>query len=128
MISFFFSKDRKGFQNQDDQKGIYYENCHFKTDYQLRFAGDQVRMDSDDYILMLEGIVLNKKYLLSDPLQNWHECLIELYKTKGELFFSQLRGSFVGVLFDKAKKRGVIFRDQLGRRPLYYSNEGKWGG
>lgn len=39
----------------------------------------------------------------------------------GKDAFSKMEGMFAGVLYDTAENKALIFRDQLGIKPLYYS-------
>ena len=126
MISLFERDERQVASNPDE---LCFENYYCKTDFVRRFSGDKIRIQTEDYLLVLDGIVLNKKDIMSEtPNKSWHDSLIDKYKEKGETFFSFLRGSFVGVLLDKSSKRCIIFRDQLGSRPVYFSTYGHLAG
>lgn len=87
------------------------------------FPDDKVYIKSDDFVLILDGMVLNKKQMLkNDSSLSWGDFLINLYKTKGEQFFAQLRGSFVGALYDVKKDKWIFFKDQLGTIPMFFSS------
>lgn len=86
-----------------------------------KFQGDKVFFNSEQYFLVLDGAVLNKYKLLENSLLDWSSFLIEKYKQYGELFFTELRGSFCGALFDKFEKKWIVFSDHIGTKRLYFS-------
>ena len=49
------------------------------------------------------------------------EILPHLYEEYGPLFAERLRGMFGIALWDQVRRRGVIVRDRLGIKPLYYA-------
>lgn len=85
-----------------------------------RFPEDKIRFQSENYVLVLDGIVLNKQEIIKND-ELYTETIINLYQKYGEQFFKHLRGSFVGALYDKIKDVWIVFRDQLGSRSVYYS-------
>ena len=54
------------------------------------------------------------------------EVILELYREMGESLVHQLNGMFSFGIWDESRKRLVLARDRLGKKPLYYSlNEGR---
>ncbi len=88
----------------------------------FKFLNDKCFYQNDDFILVIEGIILNKyKFTKNAKLKSWSENILKLYQLEGEKFFSQLRGSFSGLLFDKKNKKWIIFTDHIGSNHIYYS-------
>lgn len=50
------------------------------------------------------------------------EVILALYEQYGVDGFSQLRGMYAFVLYDKVKKTIVVARDRFGEKPLYVTN------
>jgi len=87
-----------------------------------KFKNDKVNFENDDFYLLLDGIVLNKKQLLNDtPSQSWAAYLVESYQTQGNQFFKHLKGSYYGFLFDKKETKWIIFTDHISSKPIYYA-------
>ena len=89
-----------------------------------KFENDNLFVDIDEYLLVLEGVILNKKDFLRSE-RSWEETVISLYKQKGDNFFGEFRGSFSGALFDKTQNKWIIFTDHIGSKQLYYSKRGE---
>jgi len=85
-----------------------------------KFENDKLFVDRQTYLLILEGTILNKKDLIQDS-ENWEETVINMYRQIGDTFFNQFRGSFSGCLYDKIEEKWIVFTDQLGTKPLFYS-------
>lgn len=48
------------------------------------------------------------------------EVLVHLYEEKGEKFVDDLNGMYAIAVWDGNKRKGVLARDRLGKKPLYY--------
>jgi asparagine synthase (glutamine-hydrolysing) len=46
------------------------------------------------------------------------------YERFGEAVLTRVRGSFTLLLWDRELRRGIVARDQLGGRPLFFSDQG----
>ena len=52
------------------------------------------------------------------------EAIIHLYEEKGEECFQYLRGMFAIAIWDERKKRLLLARDRVGKKPLFYYDDG----
>ena len=52
------------------------------------------------------------------------EVLPHLYEEHGPALAERLRGMFAVAVWDRAARRGVLIRDRLGIKPLYYALRG----
>jgi asparagine synthase (glutamine-hydrolysing) len=71
---------------------------------------------------------LNRQYLSSGHhfrTRSDTETIVHLYEELGEECFSKLNGMFAIALWDGRKKRLLLARDRLGKKPLFYSWDGK---
>jgi len=53
------------------------------------------------------------------------ETIIHAYEEYGMDFLDKLRGMFAFALYDKKKKRLILARDPIGKKPLYYYFDGR---
>ena len=107
--------------------GIFYKNISCINHFIHKFEKDKLFNETDDYIIILDGVVLNRIALQEKHNQKtWFNTIIYLYENGGETFFSSFRGSFAGALFDKKVNKWIIFSDQLGTKFVYYCKVGNF--
>lgn len=71
---------------------------------------------------------LNRQYLSSGHTfrtRSDTETIVHLYEELGEGCFAQLRGMFALALWDERRQRLVLARDRIGKKPLYYTWDGR---
>lgn len=93
-----------------------------------KFLNDKAFYEDENYIVVTEGVILNslnlqKQYLGSDESSyiKMAKTAIEMYKKKGETFFSDFRGSFSGVFYDKQSNIWLIYTNHIGDKQLFYT-------
>jgi len=86
-----------------------------------KFEDDKIYYEDDNYMILLDGVILNKKDLLRSD-GNWPQSLIDLYEesSKREFFFNALKGSYGGVFYDKQLKKYIVFSDHIGSKFIYF--------
>ncbi len=94
----------------------------------LSLAGHQPMSNEDNNIVIVcNGEIYNFKELKKD-LKKKHlfksstdiEIIIHLYEEAGEEVFKKIQGMFAIALYDKIKKKIILARDRMGKKPLYY--------
>jgi len=53
------------------------------------------------------------------------EVIAHLYEEYGERLYEKLSGMFAIAIWDEKKKKGFLFRDRPGKKPLYYLRSGE---
>lgn len=109
-----------------DETHILYEKIEYKNIYIERrtlrkFLDDKIFIESNEFIIALEGVIFNKADLIKKyTRKTWEQCIIEMYEKNGETFYNEFRGSFSGFFFDKGTEIRIIFTDHIGDKPIYY--------
>ena len=86
-----------------------------------KFEQDKCFKDEGDILVILDGVIINRDELQQKyPAQDWSSSIRQMYYTLGERFFNHFRGSFAGAIYDKIKKKLIIYTDQLGSKFIYY--------
>src|SRR6476660_180899 len=97
-------------------------------------GGHQPLSNEDDTIwIAFNGEIynfeeLNRRYLSAGhrfKTRSDTETILHLYEELGERCFAELRGMFAIALWDGRRKRLLLARDRLGKKPLFYSWDGR---
>ena len=81
-----------------------------------------------DVWLAQNGEIYNFPLLRDRLISNGHsfksrsdtEVIVHLYEEKGQGFYHSLNGMFAISLWDDTRKQGILVRDRVGKKPLYY--------
>ena len=88
-----------------------------------RFMKDKPFFENEDYLILAEGVVLNRRHLQDKyNLEGFDETMVRMYHEFGEAFFNQFRGSFSGVFIDKKKDLCLVYTNHIGDKQVFYAN------
>jgi asparagine synthase (glutamine-hydrolysing) len=96
-------------------------------------TGDQPIFNEDrSIVLVLNGEIYNYRELRSSLLDKGHrfathsdtEVIVHLYEDHGGACVNMLRGMFAFALWDLRRRRLLLARDRIGKKPLYFSFDG----
>lgn len=85
-----------------------------------KFYNDKIDIDSDNYRIILDGVILNKLDLIARD-DDWIDTIKGLYDVHGCVFFKFLKGTFYGVVWEKRYNIWSVFTDHISSKPIYYS-------
>lgn len=114
----FCSEERK----QLVQSSLQGKNYQIERRTINKFLQDKVFADSPDFIVITEGVILNRLELMKEyGAASFIDCLLSMYKKLGDTFFNRFRGSFSGLLYDKQLDKWLIYTDHIGDKQVFYS-------
>ena len=121
-----------------DDEGIYIDRGiglgHRRLSIIDVSGGHQPISNEDGTIwVLLNGEIYNYPDLSRDMRDRGHrfstrsdtEAIVHLYEEYGDECFSHLRGMFAIAIWDSTKRRLVLARDRVGKKPLYYYTDTK---
>jgi asparagine synthase (glutamine-hydrolysing) len=97
-------------------------------------GGHQPLSNEDETIwIAFNGEIYNFEELNRRYLSRGHtfrtrsdtETIVHLYEELGEACFAELRGMFGLALWDGRRRRLILARDRIGKKPLFYSWDGQ---
>lgn len=82
---------------------------------------DNIIVENSELELMIEGIILNKKQLLTDyALSDFSTLILEIYRHRKEKFVQQLEGEFRGYVWNKIENEIHIFTNPTATQRVFY--------
>lgn len=96
-------------------------------------TGDQPIANEDETLwIVFNGEIYNFPELRVELEKHGHrfktrtdtECVLHLYEEHGDDCLAHLRGMFALALWDVKKRRLLLARDRLGKKPLHYAEQG----
>lgn len=87
-----------------------------------KFMEDRVFCETEQYVVLVEGIVLNNHELMGKyHADSWEDCVVRMYEQEGEAFFNAFRGSFSGALYDKQRDKWIVYTCHTGEKQVFYT-------
>lgn len=102
----------------------YVEGKGFQVERRVvnKFMNDRIFSETPDFFVLVEGVVLNNHELMERyACSSWLDCVLTMYESEGDAFFSAFRGSFSGALLDKKHNKWLIYTCHTGEKQVFVS-------
>lgn len=100
-------------------ESLAYRDLYCARDTLNRFLDDKAFYEDECYIVIIEGVLLNKAELIADG-ESVAELAIRLYEQNGCEFFKCFRGSFSGAVYEKKRERWIVFTNHYGDNAVFF--------
>lgn len=112
----FSIKDKENLINEE----IKYDNIYLHRHSINKFMNDKVFEETNKYIIVVEGVILNLNDLKAKyKTEKFADIIQKMYEELGETFYKEFRGSFSGLIYIKQKKLLIIYTDQIGTKQIF---------
>lgn len=120
----FFVTNAKSNQGKDvlgEAKTLKYKDIQFVYNPMPKFEQDKLFYEDSDKIVLLDGVIFNKRELMERTSGTWQDVFEGLYRDDPQTFFNGLRGSFCGAVLEKNSLRLTAFTNHSGEKTVYYT-------
>lgn len=100
---------------------ISFKNHSFFYEQGSNFLNDKVFTETTDYIIGIDGVILNLSELLNSYAQKDLASFILSLHIQNSNLVDLLNGDFSGFIFDKKTEELVCFTNQIGSQKLFYT-------
>ncbi|MDB1934329.1 MULTISPECIES: asparagine synthase-related protein [Clostridium] len=116
-----YTKEKYNKENLLTKDFIQNDSFIIYKSFNNKFKNEKVFQESQDLVVVVDGVILNNNDLYKEYLAKNNFNLIEkMYEKKGINLVQDLRGNFYGIIYDKLNDELYIFTNHLGNKPLYY--------
>lgn len=86
-----------------------------------KYMLDKCIKEDEEYIVVTDGVILNKVYMLKKyNAKDVFSLIKNMYRYGGETFFEEFRGSFSGALYIKKENKWIVYTNHYGDNTVYY--------
>lgn len=116
-------KTKSLFDNSIDfDKTISFNKYVFSYKNFDKFKDDKVFTENKEYIIGIDGVILNLKSLKNSyAISDFLKLIITLFEKEGIAFISKLKGVFSGFIFEKTTQRLFFFNDKVATKQVFHS-------
>lgn len=103
-------------------KSISFNKYFFGYKSFEKFKNDKVFSETKEYIIGIDGVILNLQSLKNSyAISDFLKLIINLFEKEGIAFVSKLKGVFSGFIFEKTTQKLFFFNDKTATKQVFYS-------
>lgn len=111
-------------QNKLISEKIGCSNYTIQRNTLKKFIDDKCCYNDKEYIIIVEGYMLNKNDLYNEyGANNVHDLVINMYKKRGDKFFNEFRGGCSGCIYVKDIDKWLVWTNHTGDAPVFYYHQ-----
>lgn len=101
------------------------DQCKIGVKTNDKFSADKVWIEKSNWIIVLDGVVLNKQELINQyAASNWENLLLSEFEKKPTDLIAKFRGEFQITAVNQHQKECYLFTNQANTKPFIYSLQG----
>ena len=102
-------------------KNLNCDNWYLELSSIKKFHNDKTLYNSENYIVLVDGVILNLNSLKEKyKVTSIEELIIKMYEKIGDQFFNKFRGNFCGFFQDKKTGKVLIYTNHTGDKTVFY--------
>ena len=123
-FTILLGKDKTIKTNRRPSKQITGDGYHFEFFTNSKFNDDKIFVQMGDFIVVLDGVILNKKALMTQyASSDWNQLFLDLYLRHTYDFPNVLRGEFHGAIYQISANILFSFTNQTATKPVFWTHQ-----
>lgn len=119
-------EDKYGHTNRYQKKRITGKGFAIEQKNHQKFRLDHILNEDDNYIICINGVILNRTELMRHHNQSDIFLTLRLmYEKYGKIFVQQLKGDFSGFIYSKKENEWHIFTNHASSKNVFYFSDNK---
>lgn len=107
-------------------ESIDWEQYHIQRITRNTFLNDKLFKETEDFILIIEGVIFNKRTLFEEHgCDDLLDLVLHMITQYGMSFFEKFDGLVSGAVLDKKLNQWTTFTDILGQKSVFYYSDDK---
>ncbi|HIP47464.1 MAG TPA: hypothetical protein EYG92_00645 [Lutibacter sp.] len=87
-----------------------------------KFENDRFFLETENYILGLDGVILNLQDLKKQyAISSFPKLIVSLFEKENTNFISKLKGEFSGFIFEKKSQQLYFYNNKTATKQVFYS-------
>ncbi|MDR1793223.1 MAG: hypothetical protein LBR36_07290 [Bacteroidales bacterium] len=107
------------FQTEHILRTTKMQNVYAEQTTAKRFIDEKLWLNTDDYFIVIEGVITNLELLCKRYNTKDYQALI-LKMSKQEKFFNEFTGNFAGYIFLKQQNKHILFNNHAASKKVFY--------